>query len=244
MVTVLVFGPCQWQTNSLLCLASPLIHSIGRESESEISLVKSNVKSSKWLGSCIGAVVAYVPLWMTDVRSHHQRNPGMIRFQGKYQQTVVISHVFKVVRFDFVHPQYVQNALVKFETRKRKKPTGSKAKGKFDQSSKSTHPFKSRTENTCFFFNWYLLFPSGRQTTSNTYFSPTRSPLRKDAFNPWVGLRALLTSSLEVWWTCYLARPPSCCPRRRRKWPGKSAGPATKPCWCEIQGMTESGCWD
>ena len=40
-------------------------------------------------------------------KTHHPRNPGMIRFPCKYQQTMV-SHGFNLVQ-DFVHPQDVGN---------------------------------------------------------------------------------------------------------------------------------------
>ena len=56
-------------------------------------------------GSGLPICIHPVVLWMVAKSiSHHLKNPGRIRFPGKYQQTMV-SHGFKVVQ-DFVHPQY------------------------------------------------------------------------------------------------------------------------------------------
>ena len=43
-------------------------------------------------------------LWIAEIRSHHRRNPGMIRFLRKYRQTISnngFNHGFRVVRNGF-----------------------------------------------------------------------------------------------------------------------------------------------
>ena len=52
--------------------------------------------------SCLSTSV--IP-WMGEIqKSHHLRNPGMIRFPGKYQQNNGFNHGFQAGQ-DFVHPQ-------------------------------------------------------------------------------------------------------------------------------------------